>query len=299
MINVFILLLRIRPNRVYIATDPPIVVPFIVMLYCKLFNADYIYHIQDIHPEATNVVFPMNKLVYKFFLKIDQITTRNAKSIVTINETMSEYIKNRSNTKSSIFKVDNPAISFDHIDLSKVKKSGFSFCGNAGRLQRIPLLLESIDKYFEQGGKLEFTFAGGGIYSDDLKIFATKHTKFKYLGVLSSDEAAKINAKYTWALLPIDDEVTKYAFPSKTSSYVLSNAKILAICGENTSVGNWLNKYSLGVISKPNVRELVQIFFEIEGGKYENLSNSDAINILKKKLDFKIFVNKLEKIIID
>ena len=57
-----------------------------------------------------------------------------------------------------------------------------------------------------------------------------------YHGIVSSTDADSIVSEYEWALLPIEDEITQYAFPSKISSYVCSGAKILSICSENTNI---------------------------------------------------------------
>src|SRR5690606_11811474 len=48
----FLSLIRAKPATVYVSTNPPVVVPFIVAVYCRLFGARYVYHLQDIHPEA-------------------------------------------------------------------------------------------------------------------------------------------------------------------------------------------------------------------------------------------------------
>ena len=79
---------------------------------------------------------------------------RNASSVITITKTMKDEISKRSKTKSKIYLLDNPTVT--KAGLSKSKICGFVFSGNAGKLQRIPLLLESINKYKEQGGLLPF-----------------------------------------------------------------------------------------------------------------------------------------------
>ena len=137
MFWVLAVLLWIRPSRVYVSTDPPVVVPFIVMLYGRLSGAHYIYHLQDIHPEAANVVVPVNKWVYKVLLRMDALSMRKAKCLITINKQMATEIRLRSRTTVPVNVLDNPAISYEDIDITKPKIVGFSFCGNAGRLQRI------------------------------------------------------------------------------------------------------------------------------------------------------------------
>ena len=299
MFWVLAVLLWVRPSRVYVSTDPPVVVPFIVMLYSRLFRAEYIYHLQDIHPEAANVVIPVKKLVYELLKKMDALSMRKAKSLITITEQMAAEIRSRSETIVSMHMLSNPAVSFEGIDMSKPKIEGFSFCGNAGRLQRVPLILNAIETYFERGGQLEFTFAGGGVYADRLKGFAEKFPHFYYHGLVSSIEAAQINADYTWALLPIEDEVTRFAFPSKSSSYVFSGANILAVCGEQTGVAQWVLENQVGLVVKPEVEAVVEVFFEIENGFYKGASNETSREALKAKLRFEVFIEALNRIVLE
>lgn len=296
---VLAVLLWVRPSRVYVSTDPPVVVPFIVMLYSRLFGKEYIYHLQDIHPEAANVVVPVNKCVYKILIKIDALTMRKAKCLITITEQMASEIRSRSGTAVPIHVLDNPAVSFDGIDTTKQKTAGFSFCGNAGRLQRIPLMLDAIETYFKLGGQLEFTFAGGGIYADRLQIFADKFPHFHYSGSVSPTEAAQINADHTWALLPIEDDVTRFAFPSKSSSYVFSGANILAVCGEQTGVAQWVQENQVGLVVKPEVETVVVAFFDIEKGLYQELSCDVSREALKAKLQFQVFIQALDRIVLE
>ncbi|WP_299178355.1 glycosyltransferase [uncultured Neptuniibacter sp.] len=299
MFWVLAVLLWVRPSKVYVSTDPPVVVPFIVMLYSRLFGAEYVYHLQDIHPEAANVVIPVNKWVYKALLKMDAMSMRKAKCLITITEQMAAEIRSRSQTTVPVHVLDNPAVSFDGIDTAKPKVGGFSFCGNAGRLQRIPLILEAIETYFERGGQLEFTFAGGGVYADRLKALADKFLHFHYPGLVSPTAAAQINADYSWALLPIEDDVTRFAFPSKSSSYVFSGANILAVCGEQTGVAQWVKTNRVGLVVKPEVEAVVVAFFDIEKGLYQELSDDASREALKSKLRFEVFIQALDRIVLE
>ena len=183
----------------------------------------------------------------------------------------------------------------NNIHFTKSRKKGFTFCGNAGRLQHISLLVLAIKAYCEAGGSLEFVFAGGGLYSRELELLATQFENVQYLGKVSPITAAELNTDYTWSLLPIEDKVTKFAFPSKASSYVMSDANILAICGEETSVGKWVVKNGLGLTVKSNINEIVSVFFDIENGKYENYFDSTRRSILKEKLNFDFYVKALKR----
>ena len=108
------------------------------------------------------------------------------------------------------------------------KTRGFSFTGNLGRLQRIPLLVDAIKQYLQKGGALEFAFAGGGVFANEIFKLSKDNSLIKYYGVVPPDKAASISNKYEWALAPIENQITQYAFPSKLSSYACTGAKILA-----------------------------------------------------------------------
>ncbi len=266
MFNVITYLILTRPKNIYISTDPPVLIPFVVALYSKYFNSRFIYHIQDIHPEASNVVFKINSLLFNLVRKIDIYSIKRADVIITLTDEMKDEIIQRSNTSAKIILIQNPSVPFKSNLENKKKIKGFSFTGNLGRLQIVPLMIESIKKYLKEGGNLEFSFAGGGVYAKHINETSKLYKKVKYEGVISANEAAQLSSKYEWALLPIKDEITRYAFPSKTSSYVFSGSKILAICGHNTNVSKWVKLHRLGLTVKPDLDEIVETLFKIEKG---------------------------------
>jgi glycosyltransferase involved in cell wall biosynthesis len=297
MFWVIFILIIYRPKNIYVSTDPPVFVPFIVALYSNIFKAKFIYHIQDIHPEATNTIFKINSYIFFLLRKIDNFTLRNANLLITLNEEMKSQILSRSRTKKKINIIENPSIPFKGITSFKEKTIGFSFTGNLGRLQRVPLLLEAIKKYYLKGGKLKFYFAGSGIYAEKISKASMINPLIKYKGLLTSEEAAILSSKYEWALLPIENEITKYAFPSKTSSYIFSGAKILAICDKDTSVANWVTNNKLGYVINPKLSELVDFFFKIEKRQLDFLDLDMERTEFKKRLNIDKFIDSLKSTI--
>ena len=174
------------------------------------------------------------------------------------------------------------------------KKRGFSFTGNIGRLQRIPLLINAIKKYGQRGGSLEFAFAGSGIFSDQIFELSKNISLIKYHGLVTPEQAGSLSSTYEWALVPIEDEVTRYAFPSKISSYIYSGAKILAICSDETSVAKWVNTNQVGIVVKPTVDSVVDIFFKIENNKIDTAFIDLDRKELKKNLHMDRFVQNIK-----
>lgn len=255
-----------RPDKVYVATNPPVFTPLAVRWYCELFNKDYVYHLQDIHPEITSIVTGKRNIVTRLISLIDNKTVKKASTIITLTEQMKSYLNKRASSQLPVELLNNPSVKAVSLlsDDAHKRIKGFVYCGNAGRLQRIPLLIKSIKKYINNGGDLPFVFAGGGVYSSEIEQLAAQFENVTYLGVLSANEASELLRQYSFSLMPIDDEVTKYAFPSKSSSYIFAGCQIVAICGKDTSVAEWVNNNQLGYVAEPSKDSLVKLFCELE-----------------------------------
>ncbi len=255
-----------RPDKVYVATNPPIFTPLAVRCYCWLFNKKYVYHLQDIHPEATQVVTGKTNWIERLLRAIDIQTTIKAATVITLTEQMKTYITQRTGKHLPIVLLDNPSVQGAAQEAGAVveRKKGFVYCGNAGRLQRIPLLLAAIERYLTEGGQLPFIFAGGGVYRGAIEKLASQFEQVSYLGVLPADQAAAVLRGYSFGLMPIDDEVTNYAFPSKSSSYVFSGCHVIAICGGSTSVTKWVMDNELGFVAEPDMDAVVSLFNKLE-----------------------------------
>jgi glycosyltransferase involved in cell wall biosynthesis len=293
MFWVFFCLIWTRPKIIYVSTDPPILVPFIIAIFSKIMNFKFIYHLQDIHPEATNVVIKINKYLFNLLKKIDNFTLRKASLLITLNEEMKFKILSRTNVQKEIVIIENPSILFN-VEIPSQKKRGFSFTGNLGRLQRVPLLINAIREYEKRGGILEFVFAGGGIFSNRIFELSKNSSLLKYHGKVTVEQAASIASTYEWALLPIENEVTHYSFPSKISSYIYSEAKILAICGMDTSVAKWVKTNQVGIVVNPALDSIIDIFFKIQNNNISTTFINPDRTELKKKLHMDEFVKNIK-----
>ena len=128
MFWVFFCLIKTRPKIIYVSTDPPILVPFIIAMFSKIMNFKYIYHLQDIHPEASNVVLKINKSLFNLLKKMDNFTMTRASILITLNEEMKIEILSRINIQKEIIIIENPSIPFN-IDISLEKKKRFFIYG--------------------------------------------------------------------------------------------------------------------------------------------------------------------------
>jgi len=262
-VGVFYSLIKTRPKKIYMSTDPPVFVPLVIALYSVFFGARYVYHLQDIHPEATSVVVTLNPFLLRFLKWIDSKVIKRAALVVTLNEQMASYISKRALvSRKDISLLTNAAVtSGDH---DQTRRKGIVFVGNLGRLQLIPLVIDAVREYEKRGGVVPFVFAGGGVFSHEISKLSTKSRLVSYCGRVSVGEANDLLLRYKWSLLPIDDRVLNYAFPSKTSTYAANKINVLSVSGPSSSVANWVNEFSIGFNSEPNIESLVEAFFRIE-----------------------------------
>lgn len=296
MFWVFIKLCILRPKTVYVSTDPPVLVPFIVMLYSRIFKARYIYHLQDIHPEITSIYLGRKGFIFSFVKWLDNLTLRNASKVIVLSRQMENTIRERTSIRCPIEIVDNPSIDLSVRSVTADPKA-LVFCGNAGRLQRIPLLISAIRKHYEQGGGLKFHFVGSGLFARELVTLSEEFKNVTYHGFLLPSETAKIITNCSWGLLPIEDEVTKFAFPSKSSTYVASGLSVLAICGVDSSVGQWVRENVAGLLINPEIRDILECFAEIDAGTIKHEIEKSTLKNVRIRLSFDFFVKRLEQLI--
>lgn len=260
---VFVNLTWYRPRKLYVSTDPPIVIPFIVALSSKLFSISYVYHYQDIHPEITNKIKVLPNFIFNTLKKLDIFSQRNATKLITINSQMRNYLECRSQADQQIVCISNPSNPGIDIPFNERIK-GIVFCGNAGRLQRIPLVILAVQEYLNRGGKLEFCFIGDGLYSNELKQLASENKKVSYYGYLDSNLCNEYISSYMWALLPLEEGILDYAFPSKSSTYLSCNCKILSISSKGSSLEEWVKQNSNGINTEPFLEKVIESLFIIE-----------------------------------
>lgn len=286
-------LFKTRPQKIYVSSDPPVVIPFIVMCYSKLMRCQFYYHLQDIHPEVGAHIYGTGNIFTRFLIKIDSLTLRNADGIATITNKMMEKIKERSETKSKITCIDNPAFEYRPAPNKQQKRKGVVFCGNAGRLQLMPLILSSLDEFYSRGGWLPVVFAGGGIYENELLNLSKKHKYFTFLGKVSPKRAANLAATYQWGLIPIKGNATDFAFPSKTSTYLMCDTNILLVSSSTSFIASWVNENEIGICVNPKQEDIVNVLFQIENDVLDFKIDPNRRHELKENLKFDTFVSRM------
>ncbi len=257
---VMVSLIKSRPKLVYVTSNPPVLIPFFVYIFCYFKKkSKYIYHVQDIHPEASSIVFKMPKIFNYLIRSIDTLTLKNAEVVITLSKDMKATLLKREKGLS-IRLLQNPAI-VNKTNMTLPKKNGAIFCGNAGRLQNIDILLDAIEIFLDKDNSdFIFGFVGRGVFSSRLSLLSEKYKRFKYYGYVSAEEALAISTEYKWALLPIRVEVLQYAYPSKIPTYISAGCQIISITSGDTELAREIHSNDLGFNVEANVGDIVAAF---------------------------------------
>jgi glycosyltransferase involved in cell wall biosynthesis len=286
-------MMRLSPNKIYITSNPPVLIPFLVNLYCKVFNVKFLYHCQDIHPEISKDY--LNSYFYRFLFFLDKKTMKNSDKIITLTKEMKQYIHSARGVE-----IDRIELIANGVPKSKARKeyikrkNGILYLGNLGRYQRMPLLLDSIEEYCLRGGELSFVFAGFGVYEKSFIELTKKFKNLSYLGYLTLEEANELMSCYNWCLLPVDDRALQFSFPSKSSAYAINQLNILGVSMPNSILENWISNVN-GLNIFPDKQKLINAFFRIESGSLCPFKKDYDIN----HFSIDCHVNKLYQAIID
>lgn len=260
-------LLKTRPDLVYVSTFPPILPALIVAMCSRIFRFNYVYHVQDIHPEIIAREFKLPSILVRFFLFFDGFTTRGASIVVTVTPAMQRFLSRTRPIQCPIVVLKNPARRFFSDCLDKANR--FVYVGNLGRFQYIDLLSRAIGKYCRSGGALSFIFIGDGSRRHLIQNLADSFDNVVYLGSLTASEAARYLERSQWAVLPFNSAIDGLAFPSKSSGYLWSGCHIVTIAEKGSEVEKWAQENTVSFNVPPDINEMYKFFNAIEVGQFD------------------------------
>ncbi|BDX07667.1 glycosyltransferase family 4 protein [Planctobacterium marinum] len=245
---------RTRADVVMVATTPPILTAFVVRFMSKIRGYDYIYHCQDIHPEASKKsLLAKVPVLFKWLSSIDKANVCDAKEVITLSEDMKRTLVQRGASPNNIHLINN--------FIFKQLEQGFGlqtettdniirlvFAGSLGRLQNLPFLFELIKKY-RNSEIVEFHILGDGVLKSQLEadIQGNSQTNVKFYGQVPLEEALLTMARCDIGIVPLSEGIIRVAYPSKTMMYLSTGLAVLALVEQDSELVNYLEQNELGV----------------------------------------------------
>lgn len=267
MVFFFILFSR-KYDVIIVSTNPPVILAFFTALATKLKASKLIYHCMDIYPEIGKLSGDFsNKYIYALLLWMDNFTCSVANKIIVLSEDMKQSFLAREDKNISEIKIetinnydlsDGESLQADYFDNKKVKR--IVFTGNLGRFQNLDKLIFSIKNY-SCLNDFELIFVGEGIELKNLKQMAQGLECVKFIPHQSIATARKIISEADMGIVSLQRDIIKYAYPSKTMTYLSEGTPILGLVETGTDLADFIESNNLGkIVSSDNIQNIYEVF---------------------------------------
>lgn len=255
---VFLSALRCRAKVIWVASTPPIIMPFVLRLARRFRYFKYVYHCQDIHPEALvlngNV---RHTSIINLLTRIDNANVRNASSVIVLSRDMRDTIASRPCPTSNVAVVNNfifeSAQNREHGSRSSAKPFRLLFAGSLGRFQNLIFLVQTMIELTRQG-LIEVTFMGDGPLRGELESLVDgsgQADKFDFLGHRPIGEALQAMQQADFGLVSLTSGVDRVAYPSKTLMYLSKGLPCIVFADPKTELGVMIQDQRLGLVLEP------------------------------------------------
>lgn len=297
----FFLLFSKKYDIITVSSNPPVLLAFFVACATKIKKNKLIYHCMDIHPEIGEISGEFkNKYIFKLFKWMDNFTCKVASKIVVLSIDMKKSLENRGlNLENKINIINN----YDLSDGRKSTKKFFQtddkkrivFTGNIGRFQKLEKFIEAINKY-GCPDNVELVFVGDGKYLCKLKELSSGIDCVKFIPHQPINIARKIIEEASMGIVSLQNEVIKYAYPSKTMTYLSEGTPVLVCLEKESELSKFVLNNKLGtVLNINNIEDIYRIL--------KSLNNQDTYydrehikSIFKNNFSKKIYEDKFFKL---
>jgi glycosyltransferase involved in cell wall biosynthesis len=258
-----------RPYDVVMAaTTPPVLLARIASWASSLRGARFVYHCQDIHPEVMRASGLMHTGIwYRTLRALDAATCKAAAAIVVLSEDMRTAIAKRLEQGAdkvrviNNFDLDAGAETASELPPSLRKRSGVFralFAGNIGRFQGLDKLVEA-SLLLGDRPDFELMFLGDGVAVPALQAQAGAllGKTVRFHGYQPPATAEAVIGTADLAIVSLNPEIYRYAYPSKVMSYLKQGAPLLVLMEENSELARMVTAERIGyVCAQDSAREI-------------------------------------------
>lgn len=253
-------------DLVMCSTAPQVLLGTAASVVAKARGAKFVYHCMDVHPEIGRLSGEFsNPLVYRALMKLDTATMRRADAVVVLSEDMRQAALDRDPAlEDRVVVLNNFALpDFDDVDaeppLPPPSEGTLRICftGNVGRFQR---LSEVVDALADIDRDVELVFMGDGRAKPELERRAEQLDQHSRLHVTFLPHGSPVRARALMAqshlgLVSLQPDVVRYAYPSKTATYLCEDLPVLALCDESSELARTVTDERIGWAAS-DVRQL-------------------------------------------
>jgi glycosyltransferase involved in cell wall biosynthesis len=245
---------RHRFDLVWTNTLPPVVNGMVGFACAKEAGARFLYHVQDVYPEAAVVSGLMRRGALAGMLaRMDSWVCRAASAVVVLSDDMMRTIADRGGNGAVAFHVLNnfvlAELTTDEPPPGRLREEGFRlvFSGNLGRFQNLDVLIEAMALIRPEEG-ISLEFIGSGVAEERLagmvKDRGLPHVRFN--ARLPAEEAFALTRTADMGVISLIPDMYRVSFPSKLMTYLAAGLPVLAVVEPDSALAHYLEDNDAG-----------------------------------------------------
>jgi glycosyltransferase involved in cell wall biosynthesis len=217
----------------------------------------YIYHCQDIHPEAA-VVGGLLRAGWRFRLlrRIDTATCRKAAFVVVLSGDMRDTLVERGVAPAGIEVLNNFSLAepsgavTPRPDALSPRAPGVfvvAFAGNLGRFQQLDTLIDAAWRLRDEPD-IQWWIVGDGVLRDALRRRAGSLVgdTIHFVGYQPPDVAFGVLAQADLAVVSLRSGMHRVAFPSKTMTALMAGCRLMVVAEPDSDLARLVRDAGLG-----------------------------------------------------
>lgn len=231
-----------RYDVVMCSTAPPVVLAFAASLAARLRGSRFVYHCMDIHPEIGALSGEFRaKPVFALLRRLDMATCRRSAAIVVLSGDMREALLARDPSIADRMVVLNNFDLPTYADgaavaapLPRSSRTRLVFTGNLGRFQGLEALASAVLAERPGRDQLELVLMGEGAAKAAVQQLVTAaptaaRDRVRLLPHGTPAAARALVAEADFGVVSLTPEIIRYAYPSKTATYLAEATPIIAL----------------------------------------------------------------------
>ena len=243
----------LRYDLVWTATIPPVLQGWAGRIIAGLFGAKFLYHCQDIYPELAGHMglWRQDGLLYRVMASIERRTRERADLLVTLSDDMAATVRALGEPRKLVVINNFPLEDFSTVAVSGNErpvvetrrdddKIRLIFAGNMGIFQGLEAVIDAMRLIETDCPAFEFVLMGEGKALPDLKRRAAGLSNVRFEPHRPYEEAQALITAADVGLVSLEPEIYRYAFPSKTLTYLGLGMPMLAVLEPESELANMI-----------------------------------------------------------
>jgi len=251
---------RDRPDLLLVNGHPPVGMGLLARGLARGRGVPFVYHCQDIHPEALLLGGQLSEgALYRRLKAADTRTCMRAAAVVVLSEDMRMVMLERGIPHEKVVVINNfpQDVTGDdvalHDRMANVPPDAFLvlFAGNIGNFQGLDALASAALR-LRSRAEIHFVFMGAGLAEARLRdtTAALQGRTVHFVGQHTPAVARAAMARSDLGVVSLLPGIHRVAYPSKLMNYVAAGCPVLALVEEDSSVATDVRAHDLGCVCR-------------------------------------------------